>query len=393
MKKLTVLLSLILIVSASFAQKGKVKSAYSNFLEGKYTKAKELIDAATVHSKSKDEVLTWVYRGAIYIGINNAMTDVLTIDKDALPKAIEAFTKAKELNTDGEYAAQIDAGFVDIAAANFNLAVLKYNAKDYAPAGDYFSESFAYAKIGNQIDTNSVYYAAASFNYATNYTESVKWYEMLVDFDFDETIYSEYANVLIELEQFEKASLVISKGLELYPEDYHMIITKANVYLKTKQLDKALENLELALSIKSDNFTVFYVIGTMYTQIFEDTNKTEEERFIAYDKAEDAYKQVIEMEPMYFDAVFNFGANIFNKGVYFLTAANELSFGDKNYDVLKNKGDQFLVDASPVFEKALELKPDDASTLFSLREIYSRIGDNEKYKIINQSIIDLGLEQ
>ncbi len=129
----------------------------------------------------------------------------------------------------------------------------------------------------------------------------------------------------------------------------------------------------------------------MYNILFADVTKVEEERFLAFDKAVDAYKKAIELEPAFFDAVYNLGAIIFNKGAYYLEIADALPFGDKNYDGLKQKGDECLVDALPYLEEALEINPEDKSTLFSLKQIYSRNGDMEKYKVVDQKLKDLEL--
>jgi len=390
MKKLTILVSLLLIFSSTFAQMGKVRNAYANYQNGNVLKAKELIDEAIVHPKSMNDATTWLYRGNIYVGVHDANSELLTIDAQALAKAAEAFDRAKELDAENKFEKEINEGFISLAAANYNEAVKGFNAKTYDIAGDLFAEAYAYAKMGNVIDTNSIYNCAIAFNLAKLPTKASPYYELLVNMNYDKAaIYSEYSNILNELELYDKAFEVVARGREIFPADYSVLIAEANLFLKTNQTEKALANLEEALNYEDSNYSIYHSIGAMYNMIFNDTLKTEEERFSSYEKSVEAYKKVISLEPTYFDAVYNLGAIIFNKGVYFLERADALPFGDKKYDNWKKKGDEFLVEALPFLEQALVLNPEDNSTLYSLKQIYSRTGEMEKYKVVNDKLQDL----
>jgi tetratricopeptide (TPR) repeat protein len=56
---------------------------------------------------------------------------------------------------------------------------------------------------------------------------------------------------------------------------------------------------------------------------------------------------------------------------------------------MKAKGDKYLEDSLPYLEKALELNPTDYNTLFSLKQIYSRTGQVEKYNEVNDKLKEL----
>lgn len=338
MKKIAILATFLFVFSSAFAQMGKVRSAYINYQEGNISKAQNLIDEAITHPKSVNNAMTWLYRGDIYVGIAGDITGLLNRDGSALAKAIEAYGRAKELDVENEYEKEILKGYASVASAKYNEAVKKYNEKTYNLAGDLFSESYFYAKIGNVIDTSSVYNSAVSYNLAKLPSVADKWYGMLVNMNYDKSsIYSEYANILNELEQFDKALEICELGMGLYPEDHAILIAEANIFLKTEQTEKALINLEKAASFESGNFSIYHAIGTMYNIIFVDTLKTEKERFLAYDKAVVAYKKVIEMDSTYFDAVYNLGAIIFNKGVYYLNVLMFFLLAIKNTMNLNKK--------------------------------------------------------
>ncbi len=392
MKKVTVLISFLMIFSFAFAQKGKVNSAYSNLQSGKLTKAKDLIDAASVHNKTKDLAKTWVYRGDIYVEIANSnLSGVLVIDKEAIPKAIEAYKRAKELDTAGEFTENIERGLTNISIACYNTGVQFYNKKQYVDAADNFGKAYKYKMEVNVIDTNAVYNAAIAYNLGDRKDEAAVYYAKLVELNYDQaSIYNEYYSILNAKEdRKEEALAILKKGRELYPEEYPLIISEANYFLSTDQTEKALKNLELALSYESDNYQIFHAIGTMYNLLFDDKDKTEKERLFAYDKAYDAYKKAIELKSDFFDAIYNLGAIVFNKGVYFLEKADNLPLGDKNYDTIKEKGNGFLIEALPFLEKASELNPKDTNTLYSLKQIYTRTNNMEKYQEVKAKLEEL----
>lgn len=381
-----------MIFSLAFAQKGKVNSAYSNLQSGKLTKAKDLIDAATVHNKTKDLAKTWVYRGDIYVEIANSnLSGVLVIDEEAIPKAAEAYKRAKDLDKEGEFAENIKRGLTNISIACYNTGVQFYNKKQYVDAGASFGKAYKYKMEVSMIDTNAVYNAAVAYNLGDRKDEAGVYYAKLVELNYDKaSIYNEYYSILNAKEdRKDEALAVLKKGRELFPEEYPLIISEANYFLSTDQTEKALKNLELALSYESSNYQIFHAIGTMYNLLFDDKDKTEKDRLFAYDKAYDAYKKAIELKPDFFDAMYNLGAIVFNKGVYYLEQADNLPLGDKNYDAIKEKGNGFLIEALPFLEKASELNPKDTNTLYSLKQIYTRTNNMEKYQEVKAKLEEL----
>ncbi len=389
MKKITVIIILFFITSSAFPQMGKVRGAFSNFEAGKMSKAKELIDAATEHPKSKDDPLTWLYRGQIYAGIAQNFTKELTLDKDAVEKSLEAFKKCIELDSKNEYKDQIRQGLLNLASVKYNDAVAEYNAKNYAAAGAFFEESFNISNTEDFQDTNTVYNIAVSYNLAGEKDKSIPWYAKLLELEyFKPGVFSEYANLLIEKDEIETATKVLEQGREMYPEEYSLLIAESNLFLKTEQPEKAIVTLEKVRESDSENFSINLAIATMYNVLCADTTKTEDVRLNAYEKALATYKKAIELDPdpSSSDVVFNLGAMIFNMGVYYIEIANNLPFGDDNYDAIKAKGEKFLVESLPYLEKANVLKPNNLGTLNSLKEIYLRTKDMEKFKAVNDQI-------
>ena len=98
---------------------------------------------------------------------------------------------------------------------------------------------------------------------------------------------------------------------------------------------------------------------------------------------------MIEIKENYFDALFNLGAMYFNEGVQMNEKANAIT-DNKKYTAEMVKVDDKFKQAVPYFEKAKEVGTDDKGSykalLSSLKQLYARTGDNDKYKAIMEEM-------
>lgn len=393
MKKYAILFSLLIVFGLSHAQTGKRNSAFNFMKSGNLLKAKVAIDAAIEHSKTKNDAKTWLYRGEIYLEISRSpLADLIKIShEDAAKIGYEALLKAQELDTDNEFTEDIKTYLGVSAEAYFNVAVAKYNEKDYLPAGDYFDISYKISEGNGKMDTTALFNGAMAHNKAESFDKARVNFGKLVDIDYENfMVYYSYTNLLKIEGDTVKAQQVIAKGRELYPTDFNLILSETNIFLETNQTDKALANLKLAIELDDSNYSVYYAVGAQYDRMFNDDSFSDEERFAAFDESEASYLKAMELEEDFFDAIYNLGALYFNKGVFYLGKADALPYGDKGYDPLKAEGDGFLEKALPYLERALSLKGDDYNTLYSLKQIYSRTGQNEKYKTVNDKLAEIG---
>ena len=396
MKKYAILLSLFFVFSLTQAQTGKRNSAFNFMRSGNLPKAKVAIDAAIEHSKTKNDAKTWLYRGEIYIEIaKSPLGDLVGIGAGEAAKiGYEALLKAKELDVDGDFADDLKTYLGMSSEVYFNLAVAKYNEKVYPEAGDLFNQAFDIANSTGRFDTTALFNGAMAFDKAKVYDKAGINYGKLADMDYNNSmVYYSYTNILKMDGDTIKATAIVNKGRKMYPKDVNLILAETNIFLETKQTDKALANLKFMLSIDSSNFSVYHAVGAMFDVIFNNEEYSDEQRLSAFDESEASYLRAIELKPDFFESIYNLGALYFNKGVFYLGKADALPFGDKGYEPMKEKGDGFLVTALPYLEKALELKGDDYNTLFSLKQIYSRTGESEKYKVVNDKLAEIGVPE
>jgi len=393
MKKYAILLSLLIVFGLTHAQTGKRNAAFNFMKSGNLLKAKEAIDAASENEKTINDSKTWLYKGQIYFEIaRSPIADLVKIsNQEAAEIGYNALLKAKELDVANELKDDLTAYFTIASEIYFNLAVISYNQEVYLEAGQLFDKSFTIAGLNGRIDTTALINGAMSYERGNVLDKAKLNYEKLAAMNYESVmVYYSYANILKTEGDTIQALEIIQKGRKIFPSDFNIIIAETNIYLETAQTEKALENLKLALTFDDSNPTVYQAVGTMYDLIFNNEDLTDEERLSAFDQSEAAYLKAIELQADFFGAIYNLGALYFNKGVFYLGKADALPYGDKNYNALKEKGDGFLQTALPYLESALKLKDDDYNTLYSLKQIYSRTGQTEKYKAVNDKLAEIG---
>jgi Tfp pilus assembly protein PilF len=396
MKKIVLLTLLFFTAATGFSQKNMVVSAFNYHKSGKLDKAKDAIDKATVHPKSISMAKTWYYRGNIYIDIYRSTNEEYKkLDPDALNVAYDAYQKALELDEKKTFYVEILARMPMVGESFFNYGANLYNSgqtalnnqdtvtanQEFGKAVNAFENAYKIYKDAGSEDSLTIYYIAVAAELGEDYDKAKEALETLIAMNYPEPgIYSSLAGIYYKQDKdAEKAASTYTEGRTKYPDNLSLLLNETNFLLAEQQTDKALGNLELAAEIDTTNATIFFAIGANYNQIVDDSTSTEEMREVAFGKAVDAYDKAIKIKPDYFDPNYNMGALYVNKAAVLIDEANQLPFEEqKKYDELKERADGYLNDCLPYLEKAHQIDASDMSTLYSLKEIYARLGNQEK---------------
>ena len=108
-----------------------------------------------------------------------------------------------------------------------------------------------------------------------------------------------------------------------------------------------------------------------------------------YDEAILAYQKAIDVKSDYFDANYNLGALYFNKAVLGINEANEMwkprmtKTEAASQKKLEEDSKSMFVTARPYLESAFEVDPADLETIRSLKDIYARTGEDDKFIQMN----------
>ena len=377
MKK-TILTALIMFFTvAMIGQTSERTSAFNYHRYGKLDLAKASIDKAILNEKTIMDAKTWFYRGNIYydIGISTD-SNFRKLDPDPFGVAFTSYTKAKELDTKGEFSTDILKYTIAVGEGYYNMGVINYNESKFKDAALNFEKSFDVSKSVNRIDTSALVNAAVSATQGNETGMAKNYYQKLIDMGVQKPdVFASLSEIYKAEGDTTLALQTIQKGRALFPGDFNLLIAETNIYLATDEKEKAMTNLETALLMDASNPSIFFAVGTIYDQVG------------SVDKAISAYENAISLNPGYFEANYNLGALYVNQAADILDKANDLPLDAvAQYDMEKARADQMLEKSIPYLEKALELSPEDTNTMVSLKEIYTRLGMTEKLKSIDEKL-------
>jgi tetratricopeptide (TPR) repeat protein len=355
--------------------------------------AKEYIDKA--YAAAPTDHKTLFYKGAIYGGLASSYLDPSAakdqMDPNACsigkpkykegvdPKVAEAESEKygkealaalkdamKYPSKKDDFSGQIKVICSMQSAKSFNCGSKAFNEKQYKDAVENFNESAMMRDVIGEVDSASYYYSALAYERLRDNENAYKMWQKCAEIKYGGAdSYSGLANSASSLQKDAEAIKAIKDGRALYPKDQGLIIAEVNYHLGKGDNVSAEAAINEALKNDPKNATLYFALGSVY-----DNLKT-------YDKAETSYKKAIEVDPMYFDALFNLGAMKYNEGAELMNKIKDIA-DDAEYAKEKAKADDMFKQALPYNEKAREINPKDRDNLTMLMNIYARTGQMDK---------------
>lgn len=382
MKRTIMLLTLVFAFSAIFAQKSAVTSAQNLKNSGNLDQAFEAINeavdtsnpkAAKTHSVPK----TWETRGEILQAIFHSNDK--NIVKEPLAEAYNSYKKAIELDTKKSSERSIKLKLTLLTNDLLSQASQAFSDSDFELAQKSFEmimdiNELPLIKDDNNgyIDTVIIFNAGLAAYNAENFDNAIEYFTEAAQYGYDKG--NTYNLIAATYESKKTASdtlqalNVLKEGFEKYPEDNAILTSLIQMYLDLKQTEEAMRYLEMAISKDASNPIYYFAQGGLYEQI---------------EKEEDAikmYEKSLSVDPNFFDASFNLGVLYYNKGINQIGIANNIPPTESaRYEEEVNKADAWWEKALPYMEKCREIRPDDGTTLESLKNLYYRLKDMDKY--------------
>ncbi|MEM6523775.1 MAG: tetratricopeptide repeat protein [Bacteroidota bacterium] len=394
MKKLFILLIVLTVGAGSYAQKKpKIGQAEKLRTEGDLGEAKNIIDAAIEHEKTKGDGKTWYYRGLIYASLdtttNSAYQNLAT---NPLQTAMEAFAKADELQKgNSEYYISDANGLPQLKTQQMqalwgyylNRGVEEYQADNKEEALMWLDKT----KIVQPKDTTGYIYAGSIALAAQNYKAAADNYYALID-DLDYQTKDAY-NSLIYIESSvnkddDKAIKIIRRAKELFPEDLDFAKSEVAALIRMGKSDEAKVGLEEAIEKEPKNAALYFQLGIL------------EEELGNMEEAKKAYGKSIEVDPNYYNAAYNLAVLYYNEAVNLITEKNNLGISSDDLEKAKEMQvdiDDRLKKALPYWEKVLELKPDERTAVETLQYIYMQEKEYDKAEEMKARLEAFGEEE
>lgn len=381
MKKLAFLVLACMLTMGASAQNAVLLSAYNYLKNNQLEKAKTNIDLAAANDQTKGLAKTWHYRGNIYLKLYlDPNPKFKELAPNALEVAYESYKKAVEIDQEfmNESINPMSPviGLYVVGEQYYNQGVDVYNKKDYAAAMEKFETARTINSMFGLKDTIATYNAALSAIQLKNDAKAKEYLEDLAKNRYHQAlVYSSLSNIYKNEGDTAKAMEIVQKGRKIMGDDLNLIIAECNIYLAQGKSAEAQNLLDMAVQKDPNNPMLHYAIGVNMAE------------FGDFERAQASYNKAIEIKADYFDAIYNLGALYVNTAATLMEKANKLPMEDtEGYNKLKAEADGLLDKAIPVLEKAETLMPNDISTLYSLKQLYTRKNDMEKLKAVNAKI-------
>lgn len=388
--------TLSLFSATVFAQKGELSTAqteydkYETFRQNKamasmagtsINTAKASIDKAAANEKTATLPQTYALKGAIYSAL--AYNDTVAATSQPLfATASEAVKKAKEADTKGEYKKLIDASNQYLAYNQLNKGVKEFQSKKYADA----YKSFDFYRSVYPEDTTAIYYTGLAAANSQNYPVAITNYKKLVTTNYSKRadIYSDLSNLYLMTKDTAAALNTVTEGVAKFPANASLRSREVEMALQQGKQTEIVDKIQAAIANDPKNKNLYYYSGIAYGKIADAAEKTGKAakdpaakaaalktRQENNDKAAEAYRKAVELDPNFFEANLNMGYVLMTTAVDDYNTANKLPQSkQKEYTAMMAKVTAAADKAKPYLDKAVELDPKSLSALGNLRNYY-----------------------
>jgi len=360
MKKLNVFLALLLISTTVFAN---LRNAERFLRNDRIDRAFPAIVAAMEDPANQTNPQAWFIQAQILTAIaNSPVPEVRNLEPNAISLALQSFQRVFEFDqrdpliTHALYSNHLG----QLIAVAYNRGVEFFSAQNFAGAASAFKISVNASALINVIDTNAIFNVALCANHAGDIATAQQFFQKVVDLRANmPAAYTSLAVIFREQGDNESAARYADLAAEMFQDDYNAMINAASLHLMIGNYERASQILAVMSEQFYDNAIVFFAKGVAFDNI---GMAEEAERF---------YLRSIELDPNFFDAVFNLAAHYVTRGVAIRAEANEVPMNQQaRYEELTELGNQMFRNAIPMLEKANEMQPNNIPVMTTLRDIY-----------------------
>ena len=410
MKKQIIIALAFFVGIFSFAQKKELKEAEKAIKDKNYAEAKTALSLvepmlASLDEKSKNKY--YYLRGVALFADGKG-------NNEDIDESLKSFDEVK-----GEYENEIKQTKQDMVNSILTKGNKAYENKNYKVASNQFERVYKM----NKRDTVYLYYAAAMAVSVPDYPRALNFYEKLRDLGYNgnETQYFAVNKATNEEETFpsqamrdasvklkthikptsktseskrpeiiknialiyvsngdnEKAIAAMKEARSQSPEDINLILSEANVHYKMGNTAEFKRLLEEATQLDPNNPELQYNLGVISAESGDNAG------------AKKYYDKAIELDPKYINAYINMAALTLAGEKKLIEEMNGLGTSKKDnlrYDELLEVRKDIYRKAIPYLEKALDIDSKNESAATTLMNIYSVLGETDKFKAMKAKV-------
>ena len=332
-------------------------------------KAKEFIDLAAANESTKSSPKTLYYKGEIYTGYLMAFgTDTVLMKEhgeEYLNTGLDSYKQS--LAVSSKFKSDIEES-INQKKALFGMGINQmYDKGMYKETAELYEMQARFSDVLGQVDTTAIYNSAVCYDKANELNKAAESYLKLAKINYKPTQnYLRASGLYRKQKKFSEAKALIAEARKTNPLDKDLLLEMVNMSIEEGDAAGAETALSEAIASDPNNKQLHYTIGT----ICIDLKKNEQ--------AETALRKALEIDPNYQDALYQLGAHLVTWAGDVRAAANQLKFGDKNYDKMVLESDDLYRRALEPLEKYITMSPNDKDVLTILSQLHRNLGDMNK---------------
>ena len=317
--------------------------------------------------------ITLTYRNSVL----DTWTETNKIFETPLDEARKSIEEAIKLDAEGKETKDIKEALATLKLAFETEAVIAYNLKDYTRAYNNFSQILDVNKLPlmeNMQDTIIMYNTGRAAYEMQNYDEAIRLLSDVKKLGFDDPfMYIFLKNSYLAKGDTLTGAGFLTEGFKKYPENQSLLIELINYHLISQQTNEALELLSIARRDDPTNVSYIFAEGTLH------------DRMGSFETARSTYLKCLEIDPAFYNAVYNLGVLHYNKAVKMYEEMVNISDND-TYEKARIEADDMFRAAIPYMEKAHEIDLKNREPLETLKTLYYRLQMNDKYEEVNDML-------
>jgi tetratricopeptide (TPR) repeat protein len=373
--KRILMISLGLAMALSARSQADVTSAYNANKQGDYAKAAEYIEKAINDPKAATKEKTWRYRGDIYLSIAGN-PELIAQFPNAVQLCKDSYYKSMEIDTKKEWIQENTTGLSNLQTIVLANAGKQYEGNDFCGAAVNFGVARDISTRFGIVDSAAIYNGAYCAERCGKMEDALEGYQESAKIGYNVPgVYGSIVELYTKMGKKDEALKTLSEARAKYPKDSELLRAEVNVYLTDQKYDQALGLLKDLTSQDPTNEMIWFVLGVTYEKL----GKVAEQ--------EAAYLKALELNPKYFDALFNLGATYYNQGVEKYKECDKIPPREAaKYESCVADANKIFAKSIGYFETAYGERSNDKDIITALKEAYVRVGNMEGKKRMEEAL-------
>ncbi len=270
------------------------------------------------------------------------------IEENALSLAVEAFSKAYELDNGAKTVKDLTAAIKTVNEKFNSEAITQYSLGNLAGSSVCFekaADALAMAPVCG-VDTNAVYNAGLTAFMAGNLDRAKAFFKKSLNNNYygtDGEVYYKLSEIADRQNDTQGCKDILQEGFVKFPQSQSILIGLINYYVKSGQgADELFSLLDKAKKNDPKNASLYYVEGNAHKNLGN------------LEAASAAYDKCFEIDPSYNWGYIGKGIMFYEKAIEYQDLASK-EMDDTKWNELSKKFEETLKACIEPFEKAFEL--------------------------------------